>query len=141
MARPAPETGGGLLLCLDASEGLFQFVETVASTCQQFVYELETIGTPGRQRLSRLVVPLRSTLGMGHLIVRETISKITKLDLTRRANQLYKAIIARNIEKPARNHRRRAFCLPFTNRTAAARHDASSPAPCLRVGSEPPSEP
>jgi hypothetical protein len=58
MVRPAPETGGELLLCLDVSEGLFQFVETVASTCQQFVYELETIGTPGRQRLSRLVVPL-----------------------------------------------------------------------------------
>jgi hypothetical protein len=64
MARPAPETGGGLLLCLDASEGLFQFVETVASTCQQFVYELETIGTSGRQLLSRLVVPLRATSGM-----------------------------------------------------------------------------
>src|SRR5262245_50702901 len=61
MVRPPPETGGGLLLCLDASERLFQFVETVAPTCQQFVYELETIGTPGRQRLSRLVVPLRST--------------------------------------------------------------------------------
>jgi hypothetical protein len=59
-----PETGGGLLLWLDASERLLQFVETVASTCQQFVYELETIGTPGRQRLSRLVVPLRLTLGM-----------------------------------------------------------------------------
>jgi hypothetical protein len=41
---PAPETGGGLLLCGDASERLLQFVETVASTCQQFVYELETIG-------------------------------------------------------------------------------------------------
>jgi hypothetical protein len=53
MARPAPETGGGLLLCLDASEGLFQFVETVASTCQQFVYELETIGTPGRPKFFR----------------------------------------------------------------------------------------
>jgi hypothetical protein len=64
MARTAPETGGGLLLCFDVSEGLLQFVETVASTCQQFVYELETIGTPGRQRRSRLVVPLRSVLGM-----------------------------------------------------------------------------
>jgi len=32
------------------------------------------------------------------------------------------------------------FLFAFTNRTAAARHDASSPAPCLRVGSEPPSE-
>src|SRR5262245_32475730 len=42
--------------------------------------------------------------------------------------------------KPARRHPRRAFCLPFPLRTAAARHDASSPAPCLRVGSEPPSE-
>jgi hypothetical protein len=63
IVRPAPETGGGLFL-LDASERLLQFVETVASTCQQFVYELETIGTSGRQLLSRLVVPLRSTSGM-----------------------------------------------------------------------------
>jgi len=38
---------------LDASERLLQFVETVASTCQQFVYELETIGTSGRPKLFR----------------------------------------------------------------------------------------
>jgi hypothetical protein len=64
IVRPVPETGGGLFLWLDASERLLQFVETVASTCQQFVYELETIGTSGRQLLSRPVVLLRSTSGM-----------------------------------------------------------------------------
>jgi hypothetical protein len=66
--RPAPETGGGLLLCRDASERLLQFVETVASTCQQFVYELETIGTPGRQRLFAPGRPATLDVGYGHLI-------------------------------------------------------------------------
>jgi hypothetical protein len=39
---PHRKPAARLFLCLDASEGLLQFVETVASTCQQFVYELET---------------------------------------------------------------------------------------------------
>jgi hypothetical protein len=53
IVRPVPETGGGLFLWLDASERLLQFVETVASTCQQFVYELETLDTSGRPKFIR----------------------------------------------------------------------------------------
>jgi hypothetical protein len=64
---PYRKAAAGFSLWLDASERLLQFVETVAATCQQFVYELETIGTPGRQLLSRLVVPLRATSGMANL--------------------------------------------------------------------------
>jgi hypothetical protein len=66
--------------------------------------------------------------------------------LTRRANQGHNGIIAK-IVKPARSNPPRAFSLSFSsssfsNRTAAACHDAASPnARRLGVASAPPSEP
>jgi len=66
--------------------------------------------------------------------------------LTRRANQGHKYIIAK-IVKPARSNPPRAFCLrfsslSFSNRTAAACHDAASlNARRLGVASAPSSEP
>jgi hypothetical protein len=61
--------------------------------------------------------------------------------LTRRANQRHNDIIAK-IVKPARSHPPRAFLLSFSNRTAAACHDAASPnARRLGVASAPSSEP
>ena len=85
----------------DASESLFQFVETVASTCQQIVYELETFRTSDRPKFFRAGSSRRDRRLVWLLyLLRGTISKLTKLLLTRRANQVYNTIIARSIESP-----------------------------------------
>jgi hypothetical protein len=61
--------------------------------------------------------------------------------LTRRANHRHNGIIAKLVT-PARRNPPRAFSLGFSNRTAAACHDATSPnARRLGVASAPPSEP
>jgi hypothetical protein len=49
-------------------------------------------------------------------------------NLTRRANHRHNGIIA-EIIRPARRNPPRAFLLEFSNRTAAARHDAAPPRP------------
>jgi hypothetical protein len=61
--------------------------------------------------------------------------------LTRRANQWHLAIIAKSDQGPRGDIRGGLFVCLIANRTAAARHDATSVhAPCLASESEPPSE-
>jgi hypothetical protein len=124
---PHRKPAAGFFLWLDASERLLQFVETVASTCQQFVYELETIGTSARQLLSRPVVPLRAMSGMAHLTCRRNNFVNNEIALDTSGKSVVQGHHRKKYRKPARSHPRRAFCLTFTDRAAAANHGASSP--------------